>query len=235
MRILALETSTRFGSIALMDEENLLAECSVMITKGHAGFLLPAIDYLLEKIRWNIKDIEAICCAVGPGTFASLRIGLATAKGLAFATGAASVGINTLKALAVPFGFSKRTILAVVDAKKKEVYGAFFQGDGMGNVVRKSEDIAVTPLELAKKIEEGTLLVGEGSILYKSVFEQATKFEVLFAPQFLCYHRAGTIAALGGAMLKDGKEVPGFNPHYIRPPDAVENKSLLKRSEDGHC
>ncbi len=222
MRILALETSTPFGSVALVEGETPVAHCGVQASKGHAGFLLPVIDDLLTKIDWDIKEIDGICCGVGPGSFASLRVGLSTAKGLATATGAATAGVNTLEALAFPFAYAKKTLVVVTDAKKREVYCAFFRGDGGGNLERTEEDMVISPGELARMMEPGALMIGQGAWLYKSVFEKAAGNDLLFAPPFLCYHNAVTIAALGGREIRRGKTSGNFNPHYIRTPDAAE-------------
>jgi len=233
MLILALDTSTPQGSIALADDQKLLAECTVAVTKGHAKFLLPTIDQLLSQTGLKVGDIEAIACAVGPGSFAALRVGISTVKGLAFANQCKTVSVNTLEAMAWPFGYTEKTVCPILDAKKKEVYAAVFKGSGDGKILRDSEDMAISPEKLAEILPSGTLVFGDGAKRYAPLFGDNSDGKFVFVPEHLCYHRAGAIVALGLDLLKSGMYKTDLKPNYIRPPDAVVGKSFFKRSSNG--
>lgn len=233
MRILAIDTSTRIGSVALADQGKLLACSSLETTKGHAKFLLPSIYQLCKQLTWTVGQVDLIACATGPGSFASLRIGISTAKGIAFATGASTIGVNTLEAMARPFAFLKMNICPVLDAKKDQVYSAFFNTDGQGNLHRSTEDMLLFPEQLVDKIEDNTLLFGEGALLYKHVFCSKVSEQPLFAPTQLWYHIGGAVAIIGEEKAQSGQIGDTLVPNYIRPPDAVAQKIILERSPNG--
>ena len=233
MRVLAIETSTRIGSVALADQGKILACCSMDAQKGHAQFLLPAIDHMCKQQGWKVDQLDIIACATGPGSFASLRIGISTAKGIAFAAGAKAVGVNTLEALAWSLSFTNMTILPVLDAKKEQVYAAFFKADDHGKMQRTTEDMLLFPEQLAEKIEENTVILGRGAQMYKSVFSSKAGKRVLFTPVQLWYHICGAVAAIGEAKVEDGHNVDPLVPNYIRQPDAVVKKTILERSPYG--
>src|SRR5881296_3774970 len=100
MRVLAIETATPAQSVALLDEDRLLAEASYDAKGSRGGLLLPTVDHVFRKAGVAAKDLDAVAVSIGPGSFTGLRVGLATAKGLALGTGAAVVGVSTLEALA---------------------------------------------------------------------------------------------------------------------------------------
>lgn len=228
MRILAIDTSTQLGSIALATDEELLAECAVKVSRGHAAFLLPTLRHLLGTIGWDISDIEWVACATGPGSFAALRVGISTVKGIAFATGAGMIGVNTLESMALPFSHAKLNICPVIDAKKEQVYAALFSGDGHGRLQRISEDLLIQPEKLTEILSEKTLILGDGAIRYRSRLAESLGGRALFLPESICYHRAGAVAGIGLEGIRYGKRDDRLMPHYIRPPDAVAKGLNLK-------
>ena len=233
MRILGIDTSTLIGSIALLLDGQLVVETSERVSSGHAGFLLPSISALLEQASWKIDQLDAIACAIGPGSFAGLRIGIATVKGLAFASKTATVGINTLEAMALSSGAKKLRICPILDAKKEQVYVAFFQMDGQGGLERLSEDLALEPKALADRLDPETLLIGDGAQKYAALFQKKLGDRALFAKENLCYHNGRSVAQLGLRKLRYGVTDSGLYPNYVRPPDAKECKEKLERSPNG--
>ena len=230
MKLLAIDTSTKIGSLALAEDRQLVAETGMVISKGHARFLLPAIRSMLDHTGWTIDQIGLIACAVGPGSFAGLRIGISTAKGLAFATGADTVGVNTLEAMAWPYSFSSMQVCTILDAKKRQVYAALFSSDGQGNLVRKTTDLAMDPGEfLENQISEPTLFVGDGIEKYGDFIRSRIGNLAFFAPHQMCYHRGGAIASLGLSVAERGTADRELLPNYVRPPDAVEPKTRAEK------
>src|SRR4030042_1800262 len=153
MLILAVETSTSAGSLALMDaplagkdseaEGKCLAEHTLNLPGTHSEKLMPAIDNLLREASLSLREIGGIALALGPGSFTALRIGVSTVKGLAYALRVPVVGVPTLDALAQNVRFAPFPVCPVLDARKKEVYAALFRGEGEGNLQKISEEWAV--------------------------------------------------------------------------------------------
>jgi tRNA threonylcarbamoyladenosine biosynthesis protein TsaB len=132
VRLLALETSTLTGSVAAFDSGALANELPLDPRQRSAQSLAPAIKTLLESINWRPADIEWIAVAVGPGSFTGLRVGVTTAKALAYATGAQVLGVNMLGAIAQNAPPAVASLWAVIDAHRSQVFAARFERDTSG-------------------------------------------------------------------------------------------------------
>jgi tRNA threonylcarbamoyladenosine biosynthesis protein TsaB len=144
--ILALETATMCGSVALVSENRCLAEFSLQTGETHSRRLLAGVDWLLQETGIDWPSIDAVAVSQGPGSFTGLRIGLATAKGLAMAGGAKLIGIGTLDGLAAQlFAAGEVLICPVLDARKKEVYCGFFKCDNQGIPRLQEEYMVINP------------------------------------------------------------------------------------------
>ena len=126
MKILAFDTSTFTASAAVLDGRDVLAESSAVLRATHSERLLPLVDEVLARSGVPLDAIERIAVGVGPGSFTGVRLGLATAKGLALATGIPLVGVTSLAALAASAWCHEGPLLATIDARRDEVYAAFF-------------------------------------------------------------------------------------------------------------
>src|SRR5262249_41581863 len=122
MRILALETTGQSGSIALLQDETIVREATLPQTERSAKSLAPAIQRILSESRWKAREIELITVATGPGSFTGLRIGVTTAKTLAYAIGAQVIGVNTLQAIAAQAPSETYRLWAIVDAQRQQVF-----------------------------------------------------------------------------------------------------------------
>jgi len=232
MLLLALETSTMTGSVALVEappqekgscrEEKILAEYTVNLPGTHSERLMPTIDRLLKEASVSIGDIQGIALAWGPGSFTGLRIGVSTVKGLAYALRVPVVGVPTLDALAQNVRFASSLICPVLDARKKEVYAALFRGDGEGNLRRISEDWVVSPEKLCSRIAERTIFLGTGVQVYGEIFEKNIGPKALFAPPELSLPRAVHVARLSLPKFQDGRTLDlfSFTPVYVRRSEA---------------
>ena len=132
MRLLTIDTSTRIGSVAAIDGASVL--CSLQSTEqtAHAERLLALVQAVLGQAGWSLADLELIASGMGPGSFTGVRVGMATAKGLASATGLPLLGVVSLEAMAEAARRLQgaRPVLALLDAKKGEVFAAAYQPDG---------------------------------------------------------------------------------------------------------
>jgi len=171
-RVLGIDTATRAGSVALVEASDdgpaaRLAEVTHGENLRHAETLLPAIDRCLEQARCRLEDVHGIAVSIGPGSFTGLRVGLATAKGLALATGAWLVGVPTLEAYARAVAGRPGPICVCLDARKGEVYSALFAtaGPPARGLRRLLEDGVEGPGQAAVRVVAGLDRVRAGSRL----------------------------------------------------------------------
>jgi len=232
MLILAVETSTSTGSVALVEAplheedlfsgEKVLAEVILNLPITHSESLMPSIDRLLQEASVSITHIQGIALALGPGSFTGLRIGASTVKGLAYGLRVPLVGVPTLDALAHNVQFASSLICPVLDARKKEVYAALFRGNGKGRVDKISEDWVMAPEDLCARIVEKTIFLGNGIEVYGKVLREKLGPHALFAPPELSLPRAVNVARLSLAKFKKGETLDlfSFTPTYIRRSEA---------------
>ena len=206
MILLAIETSTMVGSIALTSDHQLLAEYQIGIKTTYSDTLLPIIDYTLQGAQISIQEIDGFALALGPGSFTALRIGLSVIKGLAMATQKPLIGISTLDGLAHNICFSNVLICPVLDARKGEVYTAFYRRKDSHTLKKLTPDRIVNPQKLLDEIQEEVIFLGDGTDIYRDKISRKLKKKVLFAPLHLKYPKASVIAQLALKKFKD-KEV----------------------------
>ena len=130
MRILALESATLAGGAALLDGDVVVGESRTNIALTHSERLMVAVDRLLGDAGWTVKDLEGLAVSVGPGSFTGLRVGIATAKGLAVTLGLPVAPVPTLDALAAILPFADAPVCPLLDARKGEVYCCLYRWRG---------------------------------------------------------------------------------------------------------
>jgi tRNA threonylcarbamoyladenosine biosynthesis protein TsaB len=235
MRLLAIETATPAQGVALAEDDRLLAELSYE-AKGNTrgGLLLPAVDRVLKQAGLAAGDLDAVAVSVGPGSFTGLRVGLATAKGLALGTGATVVGVPTLEALAEGYAHANVTICALLDAYRSEVYMALFRRQGNA-LERLSPDTVLSPEAVASAVAavEGPVhLIGSGAARYREQLETALSGRACVTDEGLrAVPSAAVVARLGFRQLAGGnKSDAEVAPIYLRRAEAEVNreKGLLK-------
>lgn len=226
--ILAIDTATPATSLALTrgtrGQGIVVASLGLSSNVTHSRRLLTGIDWLMKEVGVDWNEIKAIGISLGPGSFTGLRIGMATAKGLATAANVQLVGVSTLDSLASKC-VSERLICSVLDARKKEVYAAFYRADADGTVRRVGEIEALTPQELAVRIKEPVLMIGDGAVVYQSVFRKVLGSNLLIAPATLHAPSATSLGLLSGELFLDGQilDVDSTVPLYVRSSDAELN------------
>jgi tRNA threonylcarbamoyladenosine biosynthesis protein TsaB len=221
MKILAIDTATASGSIALLEDGRLIAELTTCIQETHAERLMPSIKTLLHSIGARIEDIDGFALAVGPGSFTGLRIGLSTIKGLAWSLNKKVAGVSTLEALAMNLPYSDKQICPLLDARKKEVYAGIYRCDG-NRPERIMDDIAIKPDVLLEKIKEPTIFIGSGIDVIFNSEPRTTNPKLVFAPSHLWTIKASNIGLLAWERFKNGDsdspQTIGLN--YLRPSEA---------------
>jgi tRNA threonylcarbamoyladenosine biosynthesis protein TsaB len=221
MKILALETATTAGSIAIVNDEELIAEVKININIAHAERLMPSVDYLLNAARLSISDIDAFAVSIGPGSFTGLRIGLSTAKGFSYATNKPLVSVPTLDAFARTLPFCRHLICPMLDARKNEVYAGLYKWEG--SVCKKIiPETAVNPEDFLEKIKEPAVFMGNGAIIYKKIIAETLKNNAIFAPVSKMSPSASSVAEIAIEKLKQGliADPASLMPFYIRKPEA---------------
>jgi tRNA threonylcarbamoyladenosine biosynthesis protein TsaB len=214
MRVLAMECSTFAGGVALLDGERLLGEYLLDTRVTHSERLMIAVDRVLSDVGWSVGDLDGLAVSIGPGSFTGLRIALGTARGLAFGRRLPVAAVPTLDAMAASVPFAALPVCPVIDARKGEVYAAFYRWDG-ATARRESEYLAMAPAELASRLDEPTILLGDGA---RSILSP----QVRLAPPARRVPSPATVAQLGHERLIRGDTVPASNlvPLYLRPSQA---------------
>ena len=221
MVILAIETATIVSSVAVAEEGKLLAEVTAAAKLTHSETLQPHIKQAMEMARVKREDIGAIAVSLGPGSFTGLRIGLAAAKGLAYAWGVPIVGVPTLEAMADNFPVPGATVVPLIDAQKGNAYMACYSRDEEG--LKEVQPIEILPLdEVVKRcgaMEKNVILCGD---MVKKLADKELPKNVILAPFTHILPRAATVAALGLERLAKGEEdnVMNLEPFYIRRSEA---------------
>jgi len=221
--ILAVETATMCGSIALVADDKCLAEFSLQTGETHSRRLLAGIDWVLQETGLDWSAIDAVAVSLGPGSFTGLRIGLATAKGLAMAAGAKLIGVGTLDGLAAQlFAVGKILICPVLDARKKEVYGGFYRCDEQGIPRLQEKWWVISPEALCERIEEPVVVLGDGAAVYNDVFRDRLADLLRVPPSGAYFPRAATIGMLAVEKWQQNVflDPASSEPLYIRPSEA---------------
>ncbi|HIT31846.1 MAG TPA: tRNA (adenosine(37)-N6)-threonylcarbamoyltransferase complex dimerization subunit type 1 TsaB [Candidatus Enterenecus stercoripullorum] len=219
MKILALETSAVTASVAVTQEDKLLAQSFQNSGLTHSATLMPMVANLLENTGLKLEEMDVIAAAVGPGSFTGVRIGVAAAKGLAWPGDKLCAPCSTLESMAWQCAHLDGEICAVMDARRSQVYNArFLARDGM--LTRLTPDRAVGLEELAGEVNKSgrtQILVGDGAALCYNAFK-AQGIPAKKMPPHLIYQTAWGVARTALRLARDGALVPAgqLTPQYHR-------------------
>ena len=214
MRVLAVETSTLAGGVALLDGERVVAEYLLDVGATHSERLLAAVDRVLADARWTATNLEGLAVAIGPGSFTGLRIGLSTVKGLGVALSIPIAAVPTLDALAWALPFSALPVCPVIDARRGEVYACLYRWSGL-EMRREWEYLALPPDDLGGRLGEPTVLLGDAAGRIRSPYGR-------LAPPARRLPSPACVGQLGLERLRGGQtETPAtLVPLYLRPSEA---------------
>ncbi len=228
MLILGIDTATVQVSCAVGGHEGVLASTLSSRGKRHAESLTPAIQFACRQARIELSEISVVAVDLGPGLFTGLRVGVATAKAMAYALRVPMIGVSSLDLLAFPVRFTSRLVVAVIDARRGELFYAFYR-QVPGGVQRLSDHQVGTAEDLASELlasGEECLLVGDGAVRYREVFDGLNKVDVVGAE--LAHPSASSLVMLAHAQALREQFVKPWDltPMYLRKPDAEINWTM---------
>ena len=235
MKILALESSAKAASVCLWEEGKVLAESYQNTGLTHSRTLLPMCPSMLANCGIDLEEVDVIAAASGPGSVTGLRIGLATAKGLAWPGEKPCYGVSTLEAMAWNLAHVDGVICCAMDARRNQVYNALFQAEG-GTLTRLTPDRAISLEELFQGPEAETraqILVGDGAELCYN-YAVPLGVDLVLAPPHLRFQRATGVARAAVLQAQRGELVTAgdLTANYLRLSQAErERLERLKREE----
>lgn len=232
MKILSIDSSTKAASAAVTEGAKILAEFSLNTGFTHSQTLMPIIDHALKESGTNLKDIGLIAVTLGPGSFTGVRIGVASAKGLAFSDNIPVIGVSALEALSYNLqGLSGEFyVSAVIDARCGQVYNAVFKYNN-GDIERITEDRVIKITDLAEALKEYDLpvyIIGDGT---EPCLKEASFPQVLRVPASLSEVKASSTAFASIKIYeeKGASDSASIQPIYLQLPQAT--RELKKKTE----
>jgi tRNA threonylcarbamoyladenosine biosynthesis protein TsaB len=225
MRVLAVDTTTPDGSVAVVEDERVLAELAVRSSSTHSARLLSSIDFLLQALSLDVRALDGFAVSPGPGSFTGIRIGLSTVKALGFASGKPAAAVSSLAALAFRLrDGAGRWTAPVLDAKKGEVYAALIDaGPPERTVVPEG---AYAPAEFLRRVgaRRTVRFGGGGAEIYRRLIEDRIGARAVFSPRppFI----AAEVGILGVRILREGRgaAAESLAPLYYRSSQAEEKR-----------
>ena len=245
MRVLAIDSSGLTATVAIVEDDQTIAEYTTNYKKTHSQTLLPMIDAMVRMVDADLKEIDAIAVAGGPGSFTGLRIGSATAKGLGLALDKPLIHVPTVDAMAYSMYGCEDIICPIMDARRKQVYTGLYSfshkknGDGglydepVFQVLRMQ--MAVPVEELIRHLNvyrRRVVFLGDGVPVYKEMLAEGLKVPYSFAPSFMNRQRAAAVGALGIRYYEAGRyeAAAEFKPEYLRKSQAERERAEREKN-----
>jgi tRNA threonylcarbamoyladenosine biosynthesis protein TsaB len=221
VKLLAVDTSTRACSVAVVDRDRLASEITTGPTGTHSTHLLRLIRMALALAEVELHGLDGLAVSVGPGSFTGLRIGVSTVKGLAFATAKPVAGVSSLEALAQPCLPWPHLICAMLDARQDEVYAARYRGRE-GRLEREGREAVLSIEDALDGIHEVCLFVGDGASRYRGPIGAKLGPLALFPAPSQDIIRASSVAALAQRQFARNEidDLDRLVPRYVRQSDA---------------
>lgn len=235
MKIVALDSSGLVASVAVVEDDNLIAEYTINFKKTHSQTLLPMLDEMSKMIELELSSIDAIAVAGGPGSFTGLRIGSATAKGLGLVLNKPIISVPTVDGLAYNLYGTDKLVCPIMDARRNQVYTGIYEFIKTNNhvcgfelnillaqCVVQIEDIANKLNDLNREV----IFLGDGVPVFAEALLTYMKVPYSFAPAHMNRQRAATIGALGSIYYGQGKiQTPvEHEPEYLRMSQAERER-----------
>ncbi|MGH7206228.1 MAG: tRNA (adenosine(37)-N6)-threonylcarbamoyltransferase complex dimerization subunit type 1 TsaB [Nitrospiraceae bacterium] len=227
MKLLAVETATHCQSVAVLDDQTVVARADQDAGGAHAKWLVPTIDRVLASGGLTLSDLDGLAVSIGPGSFTGLRVGLATMMGLRLVTGLPLAAVPTLEAMAWNLRTADRPLCPILKSRKGEVYWALYQWTGAGSLSCTTHE-QVGPLELfVRSITGPTLVFGEGWQTYGDDIRRllgARACEACEAPPETMAASAVSVGLAGLERLARGEVAgQGLSPRYVQRAEAELN------------
>jgi tRNA threonylcarbamoyladenosine biosynthesis protein TsaB len=224
------------GSVALVKDGVPVAEIDLISRETHSRRLMVNVKWLIKSYGVDWSDLDLLGIGMGPGSFTGLRIGLASAKGLAFATGIPLIGIPTIDALAGQVISCREDLICpMVNVRRSQVYTAFYQAIDPGKLERLSPYQVISPEDFVASAPRGhrILLFGDGVPLYRDILMHGLGNRAVVLPRYMAYARAASVGIMAEARWKRHKkadDLKTLRPIYARP---FEIKNYVQTSLSG--
>src|SRR6266542_1393550 len=186
MLVLGIETSTSQTTVALGSEQGIIAGTVLSTGKANHEIVMPSVRHLLQWSNISLRSLAGIAVGLGPGLFTGMRVGIATAKTLAQVLGVPIAGLASLDVVAFSVRYCRRLICAAIDAKRGEIFYAFYR-PVPGGVARETDFLVAAPDRLTAELEargEDILLLGNGALVYRRTLEEAGNHVELASPAY---------------------------------------------------
>lgn len=237
MKLLAIDSSGMVASVAVLSDEKLIGEYTINNKKTHSQTLLPMIDEMNKMIGMELEEIDAIAIAAGPGSFTGLRIGSATAKGLAFALNKPIISVPTLEAIASNVYGTDLLLCPIMDARNQQVFTGFYRFVGE-ELTTELEQTVLTIDELCHRLNEmkmNVMFLGDGIDVYRDILVDKVEGKISFAPAHLKNQRASAVGMRAFTLYKEGKidTADSHVPEYLRLSQAereMQERQKMKQS-----
>ncbi len=240
MRILGIDSSGLVAGVAIEEDGKLISEYMIRNKLTHSQTLLPMIDEMMQTSKTSKEEIEAIAISEGPGSFTGLRIGAATAKGLAYGLGIPVIPVSSLLGLAFNLRLAGGVVCSIMDARRSEVYYGVYEYPETEVIPQKLCDEGAAPiadlLEKLADLNKRVIFVGDGVPVFCDTIREKMGAMAQFAPEELRYQKASSIALIAEKLANDGGacEPDKFAPKYLRVSQAererAEKESQLAKS-----
>ena len=223
MKVLGIDSSGMVATVAVVEDTQMSAEYTINYKKTHSQTLLPMLDELRRMVDLDLKSIDLIAVAAGPGSFTGLRIGIAAVKGLAWAADKPCLGISTLEAMAENIAHLNGLVVGAMDARRAQVYNAVFEAKD-GVLTRLTPDRAISLEDLCAQLtgkDQPITVLGDGGMLcQRYLTEHGVK--CLLAPAALLYQNAVGVGLAAERAYARGETVSAQEllPVYLRPAQA---------------
>lgn len=227
MLVFGIDTCCMAATAALVNEKIMVAQTVINQNKTHSQIMMPQIENMFRASEVDPKSVDAFAAAVGPGSFTGVRIGVATAKALAQASGKPCVAVSTLEALAYGSKFFDGIVSPILDARRDQVYNALFMGGA--RLERLCADRALALDELLAELKDAgknVLFMGDATLVFEEKIREALGELAYFAPKVTNLNLAGSVAEIGLEKLKSGEivEYGKLVPQYVRLSQAEREK-----------
>jgi len=228
MRILALDSSGLVATVAIVEDDQTIAEYTVNYKKTHSQTLLPMLDEIVKMTEFDLSTVDAIAVAGGPGSFTGLRIGSATAKGLGLALNKPLIHVPTVDGMAYNLFGCTGLICPMMDARRNQVYTGIYRFEQEFEIVE--EQMAIAVQELIEKLNaygEKVTFLGDGVPVYAKQLEEGLKVPYSFAPAHVNRQSAAAVGTLGMRYFAEDKTETAreHQPDYLRVSQAERERA----------
>ncbi len=234
MKLLALETTAKAASCAVLQDGVPLATAWQATGLTHSRTLLPMVEDMLKNSELSLADLDAIAVAAGPGSFTGLRIGIAGVKGLAWAAEKPCIPVSTLEGMAWPLSHLNGIIVCAMDARRQQIYNAVFRAEN-GTLTRLREDRAISLEDVTadlREFDDPLIIVGDGAVLCHG-YLTAHGIDCKLAPAHLLQQSAVGVGMAAAAMWPESAvSAQDLVPVYLRLSQAERERLARLSSEN---